>query len=95
MSLQAQPYDHVLTDDECANEGLMGVVEYIARNPERAKLVGQDQYRRYPYSGCLIPGYPELELCLWKDDYWKRFWRTYAFLRENGMMRLDDGNQLM
>lgn len=83
---QDQPYDHVLDDDERANEGLGSVVDYIARNPEREKLVQPNRHRDYPYSGCVIPGYPELTL--WQKDYWERFWRIYAHMRENGVSLL-------
>ena len=83
--LQHQPYDHVLGDDERLEASIHDLVEYIARNPERKQLVPVDGFRDYKYSGCLIPGYPELTL--WQSDYWPRFWRTYSFLRKNGLFR--------
>lgn len=84
--LQKQPFDHVLREEERQKDAFETVVEYIARNPERAELVKPDAYQKYPYIGCLVPGYPELQL--WKPDYWERFWRTYAYLREHGMQRV-------
>jgi hypothetical protein len=66
------------------------VVEYIARNPERARLVEPDCYRQYLYTGCLVPGYPELGP--WQPDYWVRFWRTYAYLRTHGFQQLKDSD---
>jgi REP element-mobilizing transposase RayT len=74
--LQKQPHDHVLREEERAKDAFEAVVEYIARNPERAGLVGSDRFREYPYTGSLVPGYPELRM--WQPDYWERFWRTYA-----------------
>lgn len=86
--LQHQPYDHVLRDDERKELAFTGLCEYIARNPERKGLVPQDGFRDYKFTGCLIPGYPELNL--WQPDYWPRFWRTYSFLRRNGRFRPSD-----
>ena len=86
---QRQPYDHVLRDEERERGAFESVAEYIARNPERANLVRPDGYRDYKYTGCLIPGYPEL--IPWLDDYWDRFWRTYSYLRNNGLIRGADG----
>ncbi len=85
---QRQPYDHVLREDERNRDAFEAVAEYIARNPERWGLVPVDGFRQYKYTGCLIPGYPELDI--WQDDYWDRFWRTYSFLRTNGLIRGND-----
>ena len=78
FQLQLQGHDHVLREDERQEAAFENVVEYIARNPERAGLVAVDGYRDYKYTGCLIPGYPELRL--WQSDFWTRFWRTYNYL---------------
>ncbi|MCI0464178.1 MAG: hypothetical protein L0Z62_45165 [Gemmataceae bacterium] len=86
VRFQGQPYDHVLCEEEREREAFEAVVEYIARNPERAGLVKVDGYREYPYTGCLVPGYPEL--ALWQDDFWDRFWRIYTYLRQHGLARL-------
>jgi REP element-mobilizing transposase RayT len=83
--LQRQPYDHVLGEEERERNAFESVAEYIARNPERAGLVPTDGFREYKYTGCLVPGYPELNP--WQDDYWDRFWRTYSYLRTNGLIR--------
>ena len=79
--LQTEGYDHVLAEQERERSAFEEVVEYIARNPERAGLVKQDGYRDYRYTDCLVPGYPELHL--WQSDYWERFWRTYAYVARN------------
>ena len=83
--LQHQAYDHVLQDDERLEDSVKNLVEYIARNPERKQLVPVDGFRDYKFTGCLIPGYPELTP--WQPDYWPRFWRTYSFLRKQGLFR--------
>ena len=90
FDLQHQPYDHVLQEEERLEESVTELVEYIARNPERKQLVPVDGYRKYPYTGCLVPGYPELRL--WQSDYWSRFWRTYSYLRQNGLVRKPSKN---
>ncbi len=82
--LQDQPYDHVLSEEERKQEALMAMCEYIARNPERAGLVAVDEYASYPYSGCLVPGYPELKP--FEPDFWTRFDRSVSYLRKNGLI---------
>jgi hypothetical protein len=80
---QLQPYDHVLHEDERERAAFEDVAEYIAKNPERRKLVPPDAFRAYPYTGCLVPGYPELKP--FEEGYWERFWRIFNHLRENGL----------
>jgi putative transposase len=80
VQLQKQPYDHVLREDERQRNALEQVAEYIARNPERAGLVPIDGFRQYPYTGCLVPGYPDLSP--WQNDYWTKFWKLYSRLSE-------------
>lgn len=83
---QSQPYDHVFCDEEREQSAFENVVEYIARNPERAGLLPIDQFREYKYTGCLVPGYPELDL--WQSNYWDLFWRIYTSLRDDGLVRI-------
>lgn len=83
VRFQKQGYDHVLREDERQEAAFAEVAEYIARNPERAGLVGPEGYRLYPYTDCLVPGYPELEL--WQSDFWQRFWRIYTHLRATNL----------
>jgi len=85
---QKQPYDHVLREEEREKDAFEVVFEYIVRNPERAELVRPDCYQNYPYTGCLVPGYPELGL--WQPDYWERFWRIYGHLRRNGFTQVSE-----
>jgi REP element-mobilizing transposase RayT len=85
--LQKQPYDHVLRDDERQEAAFEAVAEYIARNPERAGLVPADGYRTYQYTGCLVPGYPDLSP--WQDGYWELFWRLYSRLCKSGLLVRD------
>ena len=85
---QKQSYDHVLREEDRQHTGFEEVVEYIARNPERGGLVQVGAFRNYPYTGCLVPGYPELSL--WQDGFWDHFWRIYDSLRRNGLTRASD-----
>lgn len=88
FGFQHQPYDHVLRDDERKESAFENLVDYIARNPERKGLVAVDRFHDYRFTGCLVPGYPELNLR--QQDFWMRFWRTYAFLRKKGLFRSCD-----
>lgn len=83
--LQKQGYDHVLRDDERNRDSFVSVVAYIARNPERAGLTKPDESHFYPFTQCLVPGYPELNC--WQSDYWERFWRIHASLIGNGVFQ--------
>ena len=87
VRLQDQPYDHVLRDGERQGIALQNVVEYIARNPERKQLVSLDGYRDYPYTGCLVPGYPDLRP--FQPDFWDLFDRLTSKLRQQGMFQND------
>lgn len=86
--LQHQPFDRVLREEERERNAFETVVEYIARNPERAKLAPVDHFQGYNYTGCLVPGYPDLSP--WQADYWDKFWRIYSSLRDKGLMRVWD-----
>ena len=85
IKLQKQSYDHVLREEERKETQFVNIVEYIARNPERAELVKQGHFYDYKYSGCLVPGYPELRLS--QPDLWQLFWRIYHYLQKEGLMR--------
>lgn len=88
FAFQLQPYDHVLKEDELERDALETVMEYIARNPERAGLVGQDQFATWSYTGCLIPGYPQMRL--FEPDSWDRLWRTISFLKRTQCFSIPD-----
>ena len=85
VALQREAFDNVLREEELEKSAFEDIVEYIARNPERANLIERDGFQKYPFTGCLVPGYPELEL--WEPDSWTRFWRCYSYLRTNGLIR--------
>ena len=91
FEFQDQPYDHVLREEERQELTFVASCEYIARNPERAGLVGVDEYAKYPFSGCLVPGYPELKP--FESDYWTRFARTVAWLRKYGLISGQEMNE--
>ncbi|MFO0941588.1 MAG: hypothetical protein U0930_12575 [Pirellulales bacterium] len=71
---QSQAHDRVLRESEVEINELQTIGEYIARNPERNGLVPVDGYASYKYTGCLLPGYPELRL--FEPDSWTRVWRA-------------------
>lgn len=85
VRLQDQPYDHVLRDHERQLTALQSIVEYIVRNPERKQLVPLDGFRDYAYTGCLVPGYPDLKP--FQPDFWNLFDRVYSKLRHQGLVR--------
>ncbi len=80
---QLQPYDHVLREEERDRTPFAEVAEYIARNPERRGLVRPDGFAGHSYTGCLVPGYPELKP--FEEGYWDRFWHIYSHLTTNGL----------
>ncbi|MCO6047885.1 hypothetical protein NG895_28605 [Aeoliella sp. ICT_H6.2] len=85
FELQSQGHDHVLTEEQREKDAFETVVEYVARNPERAGLVQVDAFRDYPYTSCLLPGYPEIKP--FTDNHWPTFWRVYSHLRQHGVSR--------
>jgi len=82
FELQDQAYDHVLKDEERREDEFWKLCEYIARNPERAGIVNQDEFAEYGFTGCLVPGYPELRP--FESDFRSRFNRIVSHLRKNG-----------
>jgi len=82
---QNQAYDHVLPEEEREPTAFEAVVQYIARNPERAGLVPADGFREYKFTGCIVPGYPDLSP--WQADYWDVFWRICHRLHTEGLIR--------
>jgi len=80
---QKQPYDHVLRPEELRADRVRGLVRYITENPVRRDLV--DRAERYPYSGCIVAGIPDLGL--WGDDADLRFHRACAYLKKERMER--------
>ena len=88
FEFQSQSYDHVLREEEREREAMEAVIDYIARNPERAALVGVDQFARWQYTGCLLPGYPQMRL--FEGEHWDRIWRTIAFLKRTECFQIPD-----
>ncbi|MFO0941586.1 MAG: transposase [Pirellulales bacterium] len=80
---QNQAHDRVLREEEFETNELQNLGEYIARNPERSGLVPVDGYASYKYSGCLLPGYPELRL--FERDSWTRVWRAMYYLKKTSV----------
>jgi REP element-mobilizing transposase RayT len=73
---QKQAHDHVLGEEERKREAFIRTANYILENPVRAGLV--TRYADYPYVGCCVPGYPDLEVRT--ADYWERFWRVHRYM---------------
>lgn len=88
FELQRQAYDHVLREEEVERTAVEDLSEYIARNPERKNLVAMDGFRSYPFTSCLLPGFPELSL--FADDGWESIWRTLSYLRRTQCFRVSD-----
>ncbi|MCR9296616.1 MAG: hypothetical protein NXI32_28225 [bacterium] len=80
FKFQLQPYDHVLQDHELERSALENVIDYIARNPERKQLVAEDEFAAYPYTNCLLPGYPQLHL--FHETDFDDVWRILAYLKQ-------------
>jgi putative transposase len=78
LTLQKQPHDHVLREEERKKSAFDGIWSYIANNPERADLV--KGWREYSYLGSLIPGYAGLDP---RDkDFFEGFWKAFALFSE-------------
>jgi len=87
-ALQKQAYDHVLQGEEQDRSAIEDTVEYIARNPERKAMIAVDQFAAYPYTGCVLPGFPSVRL--FGDAGWESLWRTISFLRRTDVFRRPD-----
>ena len=75
---QRQPHDHVLDEKARERDAFQSTCHYIQENPVRQSLV--TEWTDYAYTGCMLPGYPELDIRT--EDYWLRFWRIYAYGRK-------------
>jgi hypothetical protein len=75
---QPQPQDEVLRAEQRKRNMFAKVCFYITANPARAKLIGEKGI--WPFTGCIIPGYPKLNPL--DEDYWSKFWRIFAKLRQ-------------
>ena len=74
-SWQDQAYDHVLNMNEREKGAFEAMVAYVCQNPVRAGLVAEEDAKAYPFQGCVVPGYPDLNPA--QGDYWELFWRIY------------------
>ena len=85
FEFQSQGYDNVLSEEDRERDALEDVCEYIARNPERKKLVAVDQFKQYKFTDCLVPGAPELRF--FDSGYWDAFWRIHSATVKSGLAR--------
>lgn len=90
FELQLQGYDHVLKEDELKQNALEQVFDYIARNPERKGLVSIDDFAKYRFTNCVIPGYPEIVPFV--PDFWDRLSRVHSHLKQSDMFRSQQSN---
>ena len=58
---------------------------WIARNPERKGLVPINDFAKYSFTNCVIPGYPELVPFV--PDFWVRLSRVHSHLVQSVMFR--------
>jgi len=75
---QQQAHDHVLREHERRRGAFGAICFYVLANPVRANLV--ERMEDWPYSGAMVPGYPDLNPC--GPGYWELFWRLHATARE-------------
>ena len=73
VQLAKQAYDHVIREQDRAKDGFPDLIHYVLHNPVHKNLV--TDWKKWPYSGTLLPGYPRLHLT---DEYfWENFWKGY------------------
>ena len=75
---QPQAQDHVMREEQRRKGAFAKVCFYVAANPVRAELVSRAE--DWQFLGCVAPGYPKLHPL--DADYWPKFWKLYAKLRQ-------------
>ena len=83
VSLGQAALNRVVIERQLRTVAFQNVVEYIARNPEGKQLVPEDGFRSYPYTGCLVPGYRDLNP--FQPDFWELFDGIYSRARREGL----------
>ena len=73
LSWQREAYDHVLREAEWKRNAFRTACWYVLENPVRKDL-GPD-WKNYPYSGALVPGYPDLDPR--RENFWEVYWKIY------------------
>lgn len=73
-----QAHDRVLREEARNRDAFQSASYYVLANPERAELV--ERWESYPFIGCCLPGYPELDPR--EPGFWERFWRVHAYLAQ-------------
>jgi hypothetical protein len=71
---QHQPHDHVLREEERRRGAFARFCFYTLANPVRAGLAKTPH--RWPYTGAVVPGYPDLHPLA--EDFWPLFWKLYT-----------------
>jgi len=83
VKFQPQAQDNVLRASERTRNAFAKVCFYIAENPARANLLKAGEI--WPFTGCLVPGYPKLNPL--EKDFWPKFWKIYT-----NLLQPDAGN---
>jgi len=73
LELQHQPFESVLLEADRSRDAFPNAAGYTMRNSQRAGLV--DDWRDWPYSGAIFPGYPKLDPR--KIHFWEDFWKAH------------------
>lgn len=74
---QPQAHDGVLREEKRKRNAFAKTCFYVRANPVRAGLLAETE--TWPYSGCIVPGYPRLDPG--QEDFWSKFWNIYTKLR--------------
>jgi putative transposase len=75
---QPQAHDEVLREEQRKRNAFAQVCFYIAANPVRATLASKPE--EWAFTDSIAPGYPKLNPLT--EDYWPKFWKIYAKLRQ-------------
>ena len=75
---QPQAQDRVLREEQRKRSAFTKICFYMADNPARSKLVGDNEV--WPYIGAVVSGYPKLHPL--SEDYWSKFWKIFAKVRQ-------------
>ena len=74
VSLQQQPYEHVLNEHERNENEFEDTIAYVFANAERAELVSE--WHEWDFLGTIIAGYPDLDPRD-SDRFPSRFWKIH------------------
>jgi len=79
---QHQPHDRVLRGEQRKRNAFAKVCRYVADNSVRAGHARDPL--DWPYTGCIVPGYPDLNPTA--SGYWEKFWPIFNAATERGSL---------